>query len=301
MSERIPLSQRVIDGHVHLFPPAVQRDRSRYVDGDPFFAHLYGSPRARMVTAERLLADMDRDGVSEAVIVGWPWRRHDFCVEHNSWLMEVVRTSGGRLRGLASILPSAGPAAVREFARCLDGGLLGAGELNSGGQGFQLNDPSVLTLAHAASEAGAAMMLHTNEPVGHEYAGKVHIDLAELYRFIQALPDLKLVLAHWGGGLPFYELMPEVRAVCGNVYYDSAASPLLYDNKVFRMVAELVGPNRVIFGSDYPLVLDRKASKEPGFRQFVQQVEGLGFTPDDLAQILSLSAERVFRRGATGA
>jgi hypothetical protein len=294
VADSVSIPPRIVDAHVHLFPPEVDSDRERYAAGDPFFAHLYGGPRARMVTVERLLDDMERDGVAEAVIVGWPWQRHDFCVEHNTWLMDVVRGSGGRLRGLASVSPADGPAAVRELGRCLDGGLAGVGELNAEGQRFRLDDDGVLALANAAADAGVPLMLHTNEPVGHEYAGKCNTDLGEVYSFIRAVPDLKLVLAHWGGGLPFYELMPEVRAVCGKVYYDSAASPLLYDHQVFRTVVEIVGAGRVIFGSDYPLVLDRKAIQEPGFRPFLEQVQSLGFAPNELRRILSGSADVVF-------
>ena len=47
--------------------------------------------------------------------------------------------------------------------------------------------------------------------------------------------------AHWGGGLPFYALMPEVEDSLSNVYFDSAASPFLYDASVFPTVAGLVG------------------------------------------------------------
>ena len=167
-----PAAVRVVDAHVHLFPPDVLADRERYSARDPFFGFLYSSARAHMVSPEQLLADMDRDGVAQAVVVGWPWQQHDLCVEHNSWLMEVVRASAGRLRGLAAIQPTAGAAAVRELRRCLDGGLAGVGELNADGQGFRLDEPDMAGLAAAAAEAGQAMLLHANEPVGHEYPGK---------------------------------------------------------------------------------------------------------------------------------
>ena len=107
-----------------------------------------------MVSPEQLLADMDRDGVAQAVVVGWPWQRHDLCVEHNSWRWEVVRSSAGRLRGLAAIEPTSGAAAVREMRRCLEGGLAGAGELNATGQGFRLDEPGMMGLAAAAAEDG---------------------------------------------------------------------------------------------------------------------------------------------------
>ena len=52
---------------------------------------------------------------------------------------------------------------------------------------------------------------------------------------------MTVIAAHWGGGLPFYALMPEVREALENVYFDTAASHLLYDATVYRRVIELVG------------------------------------------------------------
>ena len=57
---------------------------------------------------------------------------------------------------------------------------------------------------------------------------------------------VRLVLAHWGGGLPFYALMPEVAESLSDVYFDTAASPFLYDAKVFETAASIVGPGHIM-------------------------------------------------------
>lgn len=54
--------------------------------------------------------------------------------------------------------------------------------------------------------------------------------------------------------MPFYELMPEVARVASRVVYDSAASTYLYRFEVFRTVLDLIGPDRVMFASDYPVL-----------------------------------------------
>ena len=64
--------------------------------------------------------------------------------------------------------------------------------------------------------------------------------------------------AHWGGGLPFYSLMPEVGASLGNVYFDTAASPLLYEARIFEAAAALIGAGRILLGSDYALLRPRR-------------------------------------------
>ncbi|HYI15544.1 MAG TPA: amidohydrolase family protein, partial [Thermomicrobiales bacterium] len=91
--------------------------------------------------------------------------------------------------------------------------------------------------------------------------------------------------AHWGGGLPFYELMPEVRAVTHQVAYDSAATTYLYNHTVFSHVAALVGADRVVFGSDYPILRQDRLA-----RRVARQIE------DDttLDMIYAGNADRIY-------
>jgi hypothetical protein len=247
-----------------------------------------------MVAVSELLADMDAAGVDRVVAVGWPWQRGDICREQNDWLMEVVRRHGDRVIALGTVQPLDGPAAMAELRRCVEGGLAGVGELNADGQGFRLDDPRFLALAHAATEMGMPMLLHTNEPVGHVYPGKGSLSQADVYAFIKAVPELRLVLAHWGGGFPFYELMPEVRAAARNVFYDLAASPLLYRPEVFRTVIGVVGAEKVIFGSDYPLILYPKRQTTPSFSPLLEEVGGLGLPADLRTRVLGQNALRVY-------
>ncbi|MFH1015727.1 MAG: amidohydrolase family protein, partial [Chloroflexota bacterium] len=51
-----------------------------------------------------------------------------------------------------------------------------------------------------------------------------------------------------------YALMPEVKQAMKNVYFDTAASPFLYSPQIYRRVADLVGADRILFGTDYPLL-----------------------------------------------
>jgi hypothetical protein len=106
------------------------------------------------------------------------------------------------------------------------------------------------------------LLTHTSEPVGHQYSGKGEATPDMIYRLITTFPDLKLVCAHWGGGLPFYALMPEVKAALKNVYFDTAASPFLYTPQIYSQVVQLVGADKILFGSDYPLIPQRRFLKE---------------------------------------
>ncbi len=284
----------IIDAHTHIFSPDVIANRARYAERDPFFGDLYSGRAARMIGAEELIAAMDAAGIDQAVLAGWCWQPHDVCVEQNSWTMEVVRRYPTRLRALAAIQPDAGADARRELERCVAGGMVGLGELNADGQRFRLDDANFVALACRAAELRVPLLLHTNEPVGHAYPGKGCLPLADIYAFIKAIPGLRLILAHWGGGFPFYELMHEVRKAAANVYYDSAASPLLYSPQIFRTVIDIVGSDKVLFGSDFPLILYPKRQAEPSFDLFLDEIRGLGFASEDLAKIMGGNAQRVF-------
>ena len=54
----------------------------------------------------------------------------------------------------------------------------------------------------------------------------------------------------------------EVREVLKNVYVDTAASPFLYRPEIYRLAAEMVGPEKILFGSDYPLLTPKRYLKE---------------------------------------
>jgi hypothetical protein len=106
------------------------------------------------------------------------------------------------------------------------------------------------------------LLTHASEPVGHSYPGKGDVTPDVLYPFIERYPDLPIVCAHWGGGLPFYALMPEGRRAMEFVYFDTAASPFLYSPEIYHQVIQLVGAERILFGTDYPLMKQSRVLNE---------------------------------------
>jgi hypothetical protein len=212
-----------------------------------------------MATVDDLLASMDADGVDVSVTFPFGWRDPGLAEECNSYVMQAMRDHPGRVIGLAAIQPLAGARAVAELERCARAGMPGFGELMPHGQGFRLSDTRLLTpLMEAAERLGLFVLTHTSEPVGHLYPGKGDVTPSELQAFTLAFPRLRVVAAHWGGGYPFYELMPEVRAAAANVWYDSAASLFLYRPEVFATVARVAGPEKILWGSDFPLLGQRR-------------------------------------------
>lgn len=270
----------IIDFHTHIFPPEIIRERDRYLSRDAWFGLLYSSPRARMVTADELVTSMEEAGIDAAVTFGFSFADMGLCRAVNEYVLETVTRYQGRLYGFAVVNPRA-PDSVREVERCAAAGLCGVGELMPDAGGYALDDVEVMTpLAETCQALGLPLLVHISEPVGHNYAGKGRGRLEAAYAFAQQFPEINIIYAHWGGGLPFYELMPEVRDILRHVYYDTAASLYLYDDRIFRLLAEVVG-RKILFATDYPLI---------GQRRFLRHLRGAGLPETTLANILGENA-----------
>ena len=275
----------IIDFHTHIYPPWLRSRREEYLERDATFGELFASPKARMATAERLIRRMDEDGVDVSVVMGIGWTDVELARAANDYLIEAVGKYPGRLVGLAGVNSAWGREAVEEARRCAEAGLRGIGELHPDTQEFDLGDLDTMApLMEVAREHGLIVTTHSSEPVGHQYSGKGKTWPDVLWRFIRNFPDATIVCAHWGGGLPFYGVMPEVADGLGHTYFDSAATTLLYDARIFETVASVIGPERILMGSDYPLVRARKV---------IEQVESSGLSRSEKDMVMGGNAARL--------
>ena len=276
----------VIDSHCHILPPSFQERRSELSRRDATFGSLLSRDDAVLADVEALLVDMDRDGVEHSVVMGMGWTDFRLAQEANEYIIEAVANNHGRLTGFCSVSPNWGAEAVAEVERCTAAGLKGVGELHPDTQGFDIADKTVMEpLMETANRLGLPVLVHASEPVGHQYPGKGRTTPGKLYKFIENFPSNVIICAHWGGGLPFYALMPEVPKVLENVYFDTAASPFLYRPDVFSAVTGLVGANKVLFATDYPLIRARRS---------LGQVEEACLAPENQEAVLSGNAARLF-------
>jgi predicted TIM-barrel fold metal-dependent hydrolase len=276
----------LIDCHTHLFPPDIRKARERYFPNESAFELLYADPRSRMVGARELIAAMNKNGIDRAVVFGFPWRQAEIFRQHNDYIMEAVAAYPDRLVGMACF-EAVHPEAAEETRRCLDGGLRGVGEL-----AFYENGITAASVAKLAPtmdicrERGVPMMLHTNEPVGHNYPGKAPNTLRQIYDLVRRFPDNRIILAHWGGGIFFYHLLKrDVKDALRNVYYDTAATPYLYDPAIWTTACAIVGADRVLFGTDYPLLDGQR---------YLQEIEAAGVSAKDRRQILGANAAKLW-------
>ena len=273
----------LIDFHTHLFPPDILKYRERYCERDPWFNALYANPQVGLASAEDLIAEMETSGVDVSVTFSFGWTDTGLIEETNSYVIDTMRRYPGRIYGMAVLQPTIGVKAVHELKRCAEAGMIGLGELMPHGQGYRLSDiPLLAPIMEVVRHHQLLVLSHCSEPIGHTYPGKGDVSLQDIVTFLTAFPDVRFVAAHWGGGLPFYVLMPEIQRITANVWYDTAATVYLYRQNIFPIVANLVGADRILFASDYGLLRQRR---------IIDHIAQSGLNEDALQKVLGANAQ----------
>jgi predicted TIM-barrel fold metal-dependent hydrolase len=287
----------IVDAHVHLYPAEVDRDPAAWAaaQGEKHWALLCTRTRKdgrrvqSLPTADGLLRAMDSAGVERAVLLGWYWEKPETCAWQNRFYAECVRQFPARLSACATLHPSAGETSVREeVARAHGEGLIGLGELSPHSQGYAIDDAAFRAALALAGELRLPVNLHVTDPNSRRYPGWVETPADDFVRLATEFSQTTFVLAHWGGMLPLSDA--RFRGLA-NVYYDTAASPLMYDNGVWARTVPALGADRVLFGSDFPLNLYPRMAVEAEMAQFVAEAKAGGAGEG----ILGGNAERILR------
>lgn len=254
--------------------------------GDQFFRKVYSA----CWDAEVRLQEMDRDGVDIQVLSATPVLfAYDRPVEHaldcaqlfNDAAIQLCAQGKGRLKSLCQVPLQNVDSACKELSRCMKAGHLGVQIGNHVGQ-KNLDDPAIITFLHHCADEGAAVLVHpwdmfgqTRMPnymmpwtVGMPAETQLGIVAMILGGAFDKLPrNLRICFAHGGGSFVFllgrlqnaWQHHPVAHGVCalppkgylGRFYVDSA----VFDYRALKYLVEMMGPQRVMLGSDYPFPL----------------------------------------------
>ncbi|MDO9535307.1 MAG: amidohydrolase family protein [Bacillota bacterium] len=273
-----------IDVHVHVFPPDVTQSIKEYTDKDNFLCQICSSPSHKYATVEELLQEMDKSGIDKAAVSGFASSDQGLCRAMNDYVLEAAANYPDRFLPMAVVSPL-DPGMEKEINRTSDLGIRGVGELFPWGQNFPLEGREAGKLASFCTEKNLPLLLHVNENVGHSYPGKGDISVREASEFAVRNPELTIIFAHWGGGLPFYELMPELKKQLKNVYYDTAAGPFLYDKSIYRAAREIGILHKILLGTDYPLISPRR---------YLRELKESGLEPHEINMVMGENAKAIF-------
>ncbi|HMB32284.1 MAG TPA: amidohydrolase family protein [Desulfohalobiaceae bacterium] len=276
----------IIDSHVHITPPEVRKDRQPFLKAEPEFSVIYQNPKARLVGAAEVIKSMDDHGIDKSFVFGFPWRKEAHYRLNNDYVLEAAKRFPERLIPF-TCLEISQPGAEKEIQRSLSAGAHGLGELAFYENGLhEQARQSLIRIADICRQANCPILLHTNEPIGHSYPGKSPMTLYQIYQLLKQTPDNKWILAHLGGGLPFFGFMKkEISNVLENCWFDTAAVPFLYQPQALAAMAQALGIEKLLFGTDFPLLPPSRYYKE-----FAQS----GLTEDQLADLYGHNAQKIF-------
>jgi len=275
-----------IDCHVHITPPDIAANWEKYAEKEWYFSLLSRSKVNKFAAAEDVILTLEKENIDKAIIFGFAFQDLALCRYVNDYVIEKTRQFPDKLIGFA-VVPPGGMEVSKEIERCYKAGLKGVGELFPAGQEIDLNNKaSNESITGVCRELDIPLLLHTNELVGHDYPGKTDVPLQKIEAFVSDNSGLKIILAHWGGGIFLYETMKEIKEKFVNVYYDTAATPFIYDERIYRAAKALDLCDKILFGSDYPILSPSRCA---------EGLEKSGLPDEDLKLILGENARKLLK------
>jgi aminocarboxymuconate-semialdehyde decarboxylase len=196
----------------------------------------------------------------------------------NDRMAQVVQENPRRFIGLGGVPLHAPELAKAELTRCMtDLGLAGVGISTMAGD-LEIGDPKLRPFWAKAEELRAVIYIHpagNADPrfqkfhlwnsIGQNFEEAMAIASIMYEGILDAFPNLKICISHGGGYMPLalgriarnYLEKPSTRANMSKtpaeylrmLYYDTC----VYEPEVLAHLAERVGADRVVLGSDYPV------------------------------------------------
>jgi uncharacterized protein len=292
------------DAHVHFFSTrffatlARQRQSSPPMQGADLLGELqWDDPAADEALADRWAAELDRHGVTRAALIA-------SVPGDEASVAAAIARHPSRFAGFFMLDASAADASERTHRAFGELGMR-AVCLFPAMHNIRLDDDRVLGIAEiAAAHPGTALFVHcgvlsvsVRKKLGLPSRFDVRMgDPLALTRVALACPTVPFIVPHFGAGLFREALM--LADACPNVYFDTSSSnswtrytPGLTLEEVFRTAVKVLGPSRLLFGTDssfFPRGWQRAI-----YEQQKAIVESIGISAADAASIFGGNFNRL--------
>ena len=203
----------------------------------------------RVHRAETILARMDRCGIDRALAIPFPMVR-SYREAHDE-IGAAVRIHGDRFVGAACLDPFTGEAAFREeVRRCRQEYGFRALKIQPQFQPMDASSQRSEFVFETALENKLALVCHTGSGIPYALPS-AFMPAARRY------PDLKIVLAHCGGGGLLLQDAVVAALFCPNIFLELST---LMPNHVLHVLSQ-VPSTRLMAGSDLPENMEIEIAK----------------------------------------
>ena len=231
----MPSAQPIVDIHSHVYPDALAAKATQSV-GD-----FYGLTMAEVGTVAGYLQAQAAAGVSYSVIQSVALKPEN-VVSINNFLAEAAAAHPS-LIGFATMHPDFTDVEA-EVERAISLGLRGF-KIHPDSQQVNADDPRLMRL-YAAIAGRLPLTIH---------AGDYRWDYSHPRRIravLRAFPNLTVNAAHFGGW-SLFDLAVEFLE-SEHCFMDLSSAMVWLGQRRTRELIEIYGPERILFGSDYPMM-----------------------------------------------
>lgn len=196
----------------------------------------------------------------------------------NDEIAQAVAAEPDRFRGLGSVPLQAPDLAVAELTRCMNELNLSGVTISTRVRGREIGDAALRPFWEAAEALGAVVFIHPAgshdarlrkfqlwNSIGQSFEEVMAVASLIYEGVLDACPRLKIVVSHGGGYMPYYlgrvarnyaekpatrvNMSQPPRDYLRMLHYDSC----LYDPETLAQLVRIVGAERIVMGSDYPM------------------------------------------------
>jgi predicted TIM-barrel fold metal-dependent hydrolase len=206
----------------------------------------------------------------------------------NDYIADIAKKHPKQFTSFGSVDPWKGKAAVKEAARCADLGMKGL-KFMPVMQEFFPNDQRFYPLWEKAQELGLIVLIHSGTtgvgagtPGGGGYKLKYVQPIPYIDDVAADFPELRIIMAH--PGWPWQDEQLAMLVHKPNLYMDlSGWSPKYFQPSLVQYANHMI-QDKVLFGSDYPVMMPER---------WLKDFEVAGFNEDVREKILLTNAAKL--------
>lgn len=242
------MENKIIDIHVHIFPDYMSEKAMESLE-NKYKLHFIARP-----VLEDLLVFMDVNNISFSIIQ--PVSTSVLQVEAlNSWLIDIVADDPERIGAFGTIFPGYRDF-PRELSRIKRGGLKGV-KFHPNFQNFYPDEEKMYGIYREVIDNGLWTLFHAGDEVTP--VNKLYSKVDSFIRLRREFPKMKIILAHLGGFKLWDEVMEKI--IGEDFYLDISYTIGFLDESKIKDIIKSHGPDRIFFGTDFPLPNSRTQAK----------------------------------------
>ncbi len=260
---------RITDSHCHIYPDAIVDKAVEAIES--FYDYRYKGFDGKTST---MIKNGRRAGVEHFVVFSVATTPHQVH-SINSFIAGCVEKSEGMFTGLGTLHPYSDNLQA-DFEELYALGLKGV-KLHPDFQKIAIDDPRCQGIYRLCS-GRVPVLLHTGD-YRYDYSNPLRMK-----RMLEKFSDCTFIGAHFGGWSVWDEAVKELSAY-ENFYVDTSSSLSDISAEKAAELIEAYTPDRVLFGTDYPL---GDCGKE------IEALRGICCEENSLSKILSDNVLKIF-------